>query len=76
MSEGAGNTRAVEVNDTIAEVIGNKPYNTVMLVNKYFGREIPNNLTGKMLLEDKQDRFIKEADDREKEAIKKAAAKK
>lgn len=69
------NTTNVAVNDTIGEVLGEKKYKTVMLVNKYFGEEIPNNFTGKMLLEDKKDQFIKEAEDREKEALKKAAAK-
>ena len=74
--ENVMNTKSVAVNDTIGEVLGDKKYKTVMLVNKYFGEEIPNNFTGKMLLEDKKDQFIKEAEDREKEALKKAAAKK
>ena len=70
------NTRSVEVNDTIMTVLKSKPNETVMLVNKWFGAEIPNNFTGKLLLEEKQDKYIAEAEDREKEAPKKAASKK
>ena len=69
------NTKSVAVNDSVGEVLGEKSYNTVMLVNKWFGEEIPNNFTGKMLLEDKKDKFIKEAEDREKESLKEAAKK-
>lgn len=74
MSE-SNNTRSVEVNDTIGEVLGDKDYKTVMLVNKYFGKEIPNNYTGELLLEEKGDKFTDKALKLEEEAIKKAAAK-
>ena len=74
MSE-SNNTRSVEVNDTIGNVLGDKDYKTVMLVNKYFGKEIPNNYTGELLLEEKGEKFIAKALKLEEEALKKAAAK-
>lgn len=73
MSE--GNAKSVPVNDTIGEALGEKDYKTVMLVNKYFGEEIPNNYTGELLLEEKGDKFIAKAIKLEEEALKKAAAK-
>lgn len=70
-----GNTTNVAINNTIGEVLGKKDYKTVMLVNKYFGEEIPNNYTGELLLEEKGDKFIAKALKLEEEALKKAAAK-
>ncbi len=69
------NTTNVAVNDTVGKVLGEKDYKTVMLVNKYFGEEIPNNYTGELLLEEKGAKFIAKALKLEEEALKKAAAK-
>ena len=74
MSENA-NTKSVAVNDTIMSVLEDESNKSVMLVNKWFGEEIPNNFSGKLLLEEKKDKYIEEAKNREKEATKKAAAK-
>ena len=71
-----GNTTNVAVNDTIMEVLAEEKSRVANEVNKYFCEEIPDNLTGKILLEGNLPRFKKAASDRAKEDKKKADAKK